>query len=391
MQRSPSALPIARRALIAALLWVVAPAWIRAQSPAAPMIVGVVVDSAAGVGIAGAEVALEGTMTRVMTDQRGHFRLPGGVADAGTGRLRVRRLGFAPRTIAATGGTDDEPLRIALTATFQPLAAVLVHGERARYAGRLAGYYQRLEQHSAGQFITRIEMERENLTQLSQVLRRAPGVSVGGARSGGRGGTANSVRMRGLNCPPLVWLDGAQMGSGDVDVDSFSPSSLEGVELYLSASSTPGQYQASRGRSECGTILLWSRGRDTEPRAVGQGVRPEQLEELLASRQVYTTEQVDSAAVLDTLTMPSATYPPLMRATGTNGIVIAEFVVDSSGAVEPETVGIVSSSGPLFSDAVREVIQSATFRPAIRSGRPVRQLVRQPFEFHAPRTERGRP
>jgi TonB family protein len=326
-------------------------------------------------------------MTRVMTDQRGHFRLL--VTEPGTGRLRVRRLGFVPRTIAASGGTDNEPLRIALTATFQPLTAVLVRGERARYAGRLAGYYQRLEQHSAGQFITRIEMERENQTQLSQVLRRAPGVSVG--RAGGRAGTANSVRMRGMNCPPLVWLDGAQMGSGDVDVDSFSPSSLEGVELYLSATSTPGQYQASRGKSECGTILLWSRGRDTEPRAVGQGVRPEQLEELLASRQVYTTEQVDSAAVLDTLAMPTVTYPPLMRATGTNGVVIAEFVVDSAGTVEPETVGIVSSSGPLFSDAVREVIQSVTFRPAIRKGRPVRQLVRQPFEFHAPRTERSRP
>jgi TonB family protein len=324
-------------------------------------------------------------MARAITDQRGQFRLIG--TESGTGVLRVRRLGFAARVVPARGGTDEEPLRIALAPTVQPLAAVLVHGERARYSGRLAGYYQRLEQHSSGQFITRVQMQRESQAQLSQVLRRAPGVSVG--RAGGRS-AANSVRMRGMNCPPLVWLDGAQMGSGDVDIDSFSPSSLEGIELYLSATSTPGAYQASRGRSECGTILLWSRGRDTEPR-VAEGVRPEQLEELLAALHVYTAAQVDTPAVLDTLATPPVTYPPAMRASGTNGLVIAEFVVDTSGAVEPENVGIVSSTDPLFADAVRDALRLASFRPALHRGQPVRQLVRQPFEFRAPRAERTRP
>jgi TonB family protein len=375
-----------RSAVLVAVLALTVPARLRAQAGNASVIAGVVVDSAAGVGVAGAEVALEGTMARAITDRQGQFHLVG--TEPGTGRLRVRRLGFTARTVAARGATDDEPVRIALVATYQPLAAVLVQGERTRYAGRLAGYYQRLEHRSAGQFITRIEMQRENQTQLSQVLRRAPGVSVG--RAGGRS-AANSVRMRGMNCPPLVWLDGAQMGSGDVDVDSFSPSSLEGIELYLSATSTPGQYQASRGRSECGTILLWSRGRDTEPRVAGEGVRPEQLEELLATLSVYTVAQVDTPAVLDTLTMPAVTYPPSMRASGTNGVVIAEFVVDTTGSVEPDNVGIVSSTDPLFTDAVRDALQLARFRPAIHEGRAVRQLVRQPFEFRAPRTDRGRP
>jgi TonB family protein len=329
---------------------------------------------------------VEGSMARAITDQRGQFRLVR--TEPGTGMLRARRLGFAARTVAARGAADDEPIRIALAPSFQPLAAVLVQGERTRYAGRLAGYYQRLEQHSAGQFITRMEMQRDNHTQLSQVLRRAPGVSVG--RAGGRS-AANSVRMRGMNCPPLVWLDGAQMGSGDVDVDSFSPSSLEGIELYLSATSTPGQYQASRGRSECGTILLWSRGRDTEPRVATEGVRPEQLEELIATLSVYTMAQVDTPAVLDTVSMPAVTYPPSMRASGTNGVVIAEFVVDTTGAVEPEHVGIVASTDPLFADAVRDALRLATFRPAMHQGRAVRQLVRQPFEFRAPRTDRSRP
>jgi TonB family protein len=373
--------------MLVAVLVLMAPTGMCAQGGGAPVLVGVVVDSVAGVGVAGAEVVLEGTMARAVTDSHGEFRLV--ATEPGTGMLRVRRLGFAARTVAAHATADDEPLRITLTPSFQSLAAVLVQGERARYAGRLAGYYQRLEQHSSGQFITRADMQRENQTQLSQVLRRAPGVSVG--RAGGRGGVSNSVRMRGMNCPPLIWLDGAQMGSGDVDIDSFSPSSLEGIELYLSATSTPGQYQASRGRSECGTILLWSRGRDTEPRVAGAGVRPEQLEELIATLRVYTAAQVDTPAVLDTSSTPAVTYPPSMRASGTNGLVIAEFVVDTTGAVEPDNVGIVSSTDPLFTDAVRDALRLATFRPAIQRGRPVRQLVRQPFEFRAPRTDRSRP
>jgi hypothetical protein len=47
--------------------------------------------------------------------------------------------------------------------------------------------------------------------------------------------------------------------------------------------------------------------------------------------------------------------------------------------------GIVSSSHPLFSDAVREAVQDAQFRPALRKGQRVRELVRQPFVFHPPK------
>jgi hypothetical protein len=35
----------------------------------------------------------------------------------------------------------------------------------------------------------------------------------------------------------------------------------------------------------------------------------------------------------------------------------------------------------LFADAVRTAVLNATFRPAFRQGKAVRQLVHQPFEF----------
>jgi outer membrane biosynthesis protein TonB len=51
--------------------------------------------------------------------------------------------------------------------------------------------------------------------------------------------------------------------------------------------------------------------------------------------------------------------------------------------VEPGTLGIISSSHPLFADAVRRAVAVAVFTPALRAGKPVRQLVHQPFEFTA--------
>jgi protein TonB len=74
-------------------------------------------------------------------------------------------------------------------------------------------------------------------------------------------------------------------------------------------------------------------------------------------------------------------YPASLFAARVNGTVIAEFVVDTAGHVEDGSFCIVSSTDPLFSEAVREAVRGATYTPAIRRGTPVRQVVQQPFDF----------
>ncbi len=373
VRRIPKAI---RRAVVVALA---AFPWLRAPAQETPaVIVGTVTDSATNVGIAGAEVLVAGSPAPAITNERGEFRITAAPGPRAT--LRVRRLGFGPRVVAWEARPDGEPTQVALAPLVQHLAPVLVRAEKTRYTGRLAGYYERLERRSVGQFITRADMERESQTQLSQVLRRAPGVTF--AR--GRSGVISSVRMRGRECWPLVWLDGAQMGAGDIDIDSFSPSSLEGIELYLGSASAPSRYQAARGKSECGTILLWSRGSDTEARQSRGGVTAADLEAMIASVSVYTAQQVDSPAVLDTVRSPPVLYPQSMRASGTNGLVVAEFIVDSAGRVEPDNIGVMSATDPLFADAVRDALSRATFYPARLKGRSVRQIMRLPFSFQAP-------
>ncbi len=377
---TPPLLSRRRCLLVPALRLAAAASLIGTDATAQRAVRGVVVDSASGIGVAGAEVAIVGTTLRAATDQRGTFSFPSPVS---AGSLSVRRLGFGPRTVPV--GAADGAIVLRVSAQLQALRPVLVRAERSKYSGRLAGYYERLEHRSIGQFITRADLEREHPTQLTDMLQRSPGLHIVRGRPGAPG-----VRMRGRDCSPLIWLDGSALGMGDIDLDGFSPESLEGIELYLSASGAPTRFQAARGRSECGTILLWSRRTDAEPRPFAGGTAPADLEQLLVSRAVFSVDQVDLPASLDSAASAEVEYPAAMRASGTSGQVVAEFVVDSAGRPELEHFGIVSSTNPHFVSAVRDAIARAVYTPAVRRGRPVRQLVRQPYEFVAPVRDRGR-
>ncbi|NUQ21341.1 MAG: TonB-dependent receptor plug domain-containing protein, partial [Gemmatimonadaceae bacterium] len=204
----------------------------RAQGSTAT-VSGMVNDSS-GAPIAGAEVAALGTSLRTRGGERGEYALVG--VAFGEALLEARRLGFRPETlrvVVADGGTSASfTLRLNPTV----LATVSVHGGRQRFQGRLAGYYERLQSRAIGFFITREDIDRGNPRQLTDVLRRAPGVDI---VRGGR------VRLRGRACAPLVWIDGVAMPAGEVDINSFAPSSIEGIELYLSASGAPARYQAT--------------------------------------------------------------------------------------------------------------------------------------------------
>jgi hypothetical protein len=49
--------------------------------------------------------------------------------------------------------------------------------------------------------------------------------------------------------------------------------------------------------------------------------------------------------------------------------------------VETETFGIVSTTHPQLTEAVRQAVLDSRFHPAVLGGRRVRQVVQQPFEF----------
>jgi TonB family protein len=170
------------------------------------------------------------------------------------------------------------------------------------------------------------------------------------------------------------------MGAGEADLDAFPPNTIQGIELYLGSTTAPMRYQADRDQSSCGTILIWSRGPDTDP-VFPPSAQKWDFERMVASLTIFTSDQVDQRAEPDTGHPIDVKYPPALFAAGVKGSVLAEFVVDAAGKVEYESLGIVSSTHPLFSDAVRRALESARYKPAMRKGVAVRQLVQQPFDF----------
>lgn len=77
----------------------------------------------------------------------------------------------------------------------------------------------------------------------------------------------------------------------------------------------------------------------------------------------------------------SVAYPENARASGVEGEVLAQFVVNESGRVETNTFKVLSSSSPQFSDAVRNALGRMRFRPAQIGKTNVSQVVQQAFRF----------
>jgi len=74
-------------------------------------------------------------------------------------------------------------------------------------------------------------------------------------------------------------------------------------------------------------------------------------------------------------------YPEVLRSSGVEGKVIAQFVVDEQGRPEEGSLRFVRSDNQLFEDAVRAALVRMRFIPAEIGGVKVRQLVQMPFVF----------
>ena len=74
-------------------------------------------------------------------------------------------------------------------------------------------------------------------------------------------------------------------------------------------------------------------------------------------------------------------YPDMLRSANVEGEVLAQFVVDTTGRVEANSIKILKSSHDLFTNAVQQALRAARYYPAEIGGRKVKQLVQQPFNF----------
>lgn len=342
------------------------------------VLAGVVRDSS-GARLVGAELTVEHSRVRGYSNDTGGFRLLG--VEEGSGAVRVRRLGYTPTTftfqVTAGQTTMQDVVLARVPVEIQPV--VVSAQAPPTYSGWAAKFYERRDRGGMGRFITREDIERRRALRVTDLLRSIPGVTIRSSPW-----AANTVFLRNQRCPPFVWVDNAPAMSGYVDVDAFEPSTLEGIEIYHSASNIPAELSVPRDRMACGMLVLWTKMPDRPGRQVASSrYSASDLAALVSSLKVYMADQVDTRAELSSEETLRPVYPPAQRAEGVEGFVLAEFVVDTTGRVEMDTFGVVSPAAPAFVEAVRAALPAARFIPATRDGQRVRQLVQLPVRFAA--------
>jgi protein TonB len=101
--------------------------------------------------------------------------------------------------------------------------------------------------------------------------------------------------------------------------------------------------------------------------------------------KAYTEVEVDSVAIPDP-NGEAPIYPPTLLKMGIEGVVMASFVVDSTGRADVNTFHLLQDADPEFVTAVKTALGRMRYRPAMFGGKRVNQLAEQRFSFRlAPR------
>jgi TonB-linked SusC/RagA family outer membrane protein len=235
--------PWATRARTAGLGWLLAFCSLAGITPLAAQgtgtITGTVVNDRSGGPVADAQIAVEGTGIGATTDAAGRFRLAG-ISATGEVRLTVRRIGYQPKTQAATVGAAN--IRITLVERAMELTQLVVTGT--------AGL---AEKRAIGNAVTSVNAAEVVATQpvssFQELLNgRAAGVSI--VASSGQVGTGSRIRVRGasslsLSNDPLIYVDGVRVdntqasgptnqGFGSASIsrwNDFNPDDIESIEV----------------------------------------------------------------------------------------------------------------------------------------------------------------
>jgi hypothetical protein len=194
-----------------------------------------------------------GQVTSAQSNDAGDFTLR--ATAPGIYRVHVSKIGYrvteSPSMQLQSG--DDVSITLHVPANKIELAPVVVTGNSRRPSGRLGGFYDRMQRHGFGTFISRDQIEKRRPFEVTDMLRTIPGLLLRPSR-----GFGYDIRTT-EGCRPMVYLDGVPfpLMRGETIDNIVNPMSLEGIEVYAHAIEVPGELQ--RGLGRCGVIALWTR------------------------------------------------------------------------------------------------------------------------------------
>jgi hypothetical protein len=230
--------------------------------PATGVVTGLVTGRDAG-ALAGAEVTVAGERLAAVTTREGVFRITG--VPLGAVLLEFRFLGFrtasfALEIIAGATHTVDVELEI------DPVALDPVEVRaRSGLSPEMQGFYDRRER-GAGHYFTREEISRMQSREVTDLLRRVPGVRV--EPTSGPQGAGYTVRMNratgiagARQCPVLYFVNGSPFPlAREHGINNFvRPDEIAGMEVYTGTSRLPSRFHVSPRDARCGVIVIWIR------------------------------------------------------------------------------------------------------------------------------------
>lgn len=226
------------------------------------------VRSTSGVAIAGAEVWIDGTEWRTVSNDSGEFHIAS--APGGRVKVMVRRIGFRPDSKrVALGPGDVRRVEFVLDGFLEELEAVLVTAQ-ARASGRMQEFWAR-RMVGLGVFMTRDEIERSRPSRTVDLFHSILGVRI----MTGNGGFTRLVSGRqsissargnsaaASACAMQFYVDGIFMTPGTFSVDEIPPETLEALEVYRGPSEIPARFR--QRDTACGLVVIWTR--EPPPRA----------------------------------------------------------------------------------------------------------------------------
>jgi TonB family protein len=144
-----------------------------------------------------------------------------------------------------------------------------------------------------------------------------------------------------------------------------------------------GNGAAAQGQFVAGAKTPMPKGRELEDPGTSAG-KDETSQaaslEVASPDSVYSVLDVEESAVRSAGSA-APVYPPELIKDKIEGAVFMRYIIDTTGRADPNSLEVIRSSHPAFTEAVRTAVPLMAFSPAMVGGHKVRQAVEQNFQF----------
>ena len=211
--------------------------------------------------VAQARVRVVGTNLATTTGTDGAFDVAN--VPVGKQQLQVIMVGYTPAAMAIEM-VAGKTLKVSLVLEPLPLETVTVTADPNFFVG-IAGFEER-KARGMGRYFTREDIKVMQPRQLTDVLRRVPGMQIEtviGGLSGGSPTARTGRNISGANSPCVMayYLNGSPLPlSSDISINHFvAADDVAAMEVYTGSSQIPPEFNSSLYGARCGVVAIWTR------------------------------------------------------------------------------------------------------------------------------------